>query len=264
MATVRMSNELIKQLCEQFSNDYKKVNPRPAIANQEALGVELYDTFAKPLYEKVKATFKKFRHENEDAAIVWDPKEHMKGIFHKESSIKATIQVPEYYTKRKDYRHDGKDIDYYLRSYTERYVRTEPEELTHQTVEINLPFEGNFLGDKYGAAALNLSKAAGHELTTKVYNAYVKDRDYDHTFATKQADFFDMLDRFQTLNQALKAWPQLANIVEKVAPEKMVTIHKKTERKKKQQDQAQYVEQNAGAFNNVILGSQLLGDEDDS
>jgi hypothetical protein len=44
----------------------------------------------------------------------------------------------------------------------------------------------------------------------------------------------------------------------------MVTIHKKTERKKKQQDQAHYVEQNAGAFNNVILGSQLLGDDDDS
>jgi hypothetical protein len=111
---------------------------------------------------------------------------------------------------------------------------------------------------------MNLSKIAGHELTTKVYDAYIKERDYEHTFATKQADFFDMLDRFQTLNQALKAWPQLANIVEKVAPEKMVTIHKKTERKKKQQDQAHYVEQNAGAFNNVILGSQLLGDDDDS
>jgi hypothetical protein len=111
---------------------------------------------------------------------------------------------------------------------------------------------------------MNLSKASEHELTKKVYAAYKTEFSYDQTFADKKADFFDLLDRFQTLNQALKAWPQLANIVEKVAPSKMVTIHKKTERKKKQQDQAQYVEQNAAAFNNVILGSQLLGDDDDS
>jgi len=263
MATVRMSNELIKQLCQQFSEDYQKINPRPAVSNQEALGVELYDTFAKPLYEKVKATFNEMQETNTNG-VVWNMKEHMKNVFHKESTIKATIEVPEYHTKRKDYRHDGKELDYDLKPYTERYVRSENDELAHRTVDIQLPFEGRFIGDRYGAAAMNLSKAAGHELTTKVYDAYIQERDYEHTFATKQADFFDMLDRFQTLNQALKAWPQLANIVEKVAPEKMVTIHKKTERKKKQQDQAHYVEQNAGAFNNVILGSQLLGDDDDS
>ena len=263
MATVRMSNELLKQLCEQFVKDYKNINPRPAVSEEEALGVELYDTFAKPLYEKVKATFNEVKETGSDG-VVWNMKEHLKSVFNKDASIRAMIEVPEYHKERKEYRQDGKDIDYHLRDYTERYVRNEENAMTMHHVQIDLPFEGNFIGDRYGASSMNLSKIADHELTKKVYTAYNKEAEYDRTLATKTADFFDMLDRFQTLNQALKAWPQLGNIVEKVAPSKMVTIHKKTERKKKQQDQAQYVEQNAAAFNNVILGSQLLGDDDDS
>ena len=263
MATVRMSNELLKQLCEQFVKDYRNINPRPSVNNQEELGVELYDTFAKPLYEKVLATFEEVRDVSTDG-VVWDVKEHIKSVFNKESFVKAVIEVPEYHKERKDYRQDGKDIDYSLKDYTQRYVLDPESGTTLHQVNIDLPFEGRFVGDRYGASSMNLSKAADHELTKKVYAAYNKEAEYDRTLADKTADFFDMLDRFQTLNQALKAWPQLGNIVEKVAPNKMVTIHKKTERKKKQQDQAQYVEQNAGAFNNVILGSQLLGDDDDS
>ncbi|MBV22547.1 MAG: hypothetical protein CMA53_00395 [Euryarchaeota archaeon] len=263
MATVRMSNELIKQLCEQFEKDYQNINPRPAVNDQESLGVELYDTFAKPLYEKVKGTFEELKETDTDA-VVWDVKEHMKSVFNKESFVKAIIEVPEYHRVRKDYRHDGNELDYNLKHYTERYVRDDDHGMTKHQFNIDLPFEGNFVGDRYGGSCMNLSKASEHELTKKVYAAYKTEFSYDQTFADKKADFFDLLDRFQTLNQALKAWPQLANIVEKVAPSKMVTIHKKTERKKKQQDQAQYVEQNAAAFNNVILGSQLLGDDDDS
>ena len=118
MATVRMSNELLKQLCEQFVKDYKNINPRPAVSEEEALGVELYDTFAKPLYEKVKATFNKELTSTD--GVVWDMKEHLKSVFNKDASIKAVIEVPEYIKERKEYRQDGKDIDYNLRDYTER------------------------------------------------------------------------------------------------------------------------------------------------
>ena len=111
MATVRMSNELLKQLCEQFVKDYKNINPRPAVSNEETLGVELYDTFAKPLYEKVKATFNEVKETNTDG-VVWNIKEHLKSVFNKESFVKAVIEVPEYHKERKDYRQDGKDLDY--------------------------------------------------------------------------------------------------------------------------------------------------------
>ena len=110
MATVRMSNELIKQLCEQFEKDYQNINPRPAVNDQESLGVELYDTFAKPLYEKVKGTFEELKETDTDA-VVWDVKEHMKSVFNKESFVKAIIEVPEYHRVRKDYRHDGNELD---------------------------------------------------------------------------------------------------------------------------------------------------------
>ena len=76
-------------------------------------------------------------------------------------------------------------------------------------------------------------------------------------------EYFNTLDRFETLNQALKAWPQLANAVEEVMPEKMVAVHKRTERKKKQQQNQQMVEEGSQKFNNVMLGSTLLGDDDE-
>ena len=126
-------------------------------------------------------------------------KEHLKSVFNKDSSIRAMIEVPEYHKQRKEYRQDGKDIDYHLRDYTERYVLDEDNAMTMHQVHIELPFEGNFIGDRYGASAMNLSKIAEHELTKKVYAAYNKESEYDRTLATKTADFFDMLDRLSSL-----------------------------------------------------------------
>ena len=87
---------------------------------------------------------------------------------------------------------------------------------------------------------------------------------YNITKQNEIAKFAKMLLRFQTLNQALKAWPggALAAMVQKVDPEKMVTIHKKNVRKAKAQQDKGFVEQHAGDFNAVILGSTLLGDND--
>jgi hypothetical protein len=87
---------------------------------------------------------------------------------------------------------------------------------------------------------------------------------YDINKSNEVAKFAKMLLRFQTLNQALKAWPggALASMVQKVDPDKMVTIHKKTERRAKAKQDKGFVEQHAGDFNSVILGSTLLGDDD--
>ena len=87
---------------------------------------------------------------------------------------------------------------------------------------------------------------------------------YSITKQNEIAKFAKMLLRFQTLNQALKAWPggALAAMVQKVDPDKMVTIHKKAERRTKAIKDKGFVEQHAGDFNAVILGSTLLGDND--
>ena len=87
---------------------------------------------------------------------------------------------------------------------------------------------------------------------------------YDINKQNEVAKFAKMLLRFQTLNQALKAWPggALASMVQKVDPDKMVTIHKKAERRAKAKQDKGFVEQHAGDFNAVILGSTLLGDDD--
>ena len=110
----------------------------------------------------------------------------------------------------------------------------------------------------------NLYKAPQDDAVVKTLEISKERHMYDINKQNEIAKFAKMLLRFQTLNQALKAWPggALASMVQKVDPDKMVTIHKKAERRAKAQQNKGYVEQHAGDFNAVILGSTLLGDND--
>ena len=62
---------------------------------------------------------------------------------------------------------------------------------------------------------------------------------------------------FTTLNQALKAWPALKDLV---AQDKIDKVYEKVERKAKQQQQREAIEIQEQALNSVILTASLLGD----
>ena len=76
----------------------------------------------------------------------------------------------------------------------------------------------------------------------------------------KQYKFTDTLREFTTLNQALKAWPALSKVVQEAWPEKMVTVHKKTERRAQEKKNKEMMEGVAQELNTVILGGSLLED----
>ena len=76
----------------------------------------------------------------------------------------------------------------------------------------------------------------------------------------KQHKFTDTLREFTTLNQALKAWPALSKVVQEAWPEKMVTVHKKTERRAQEKKNKEMMDGVAQELNTVILGGSLLED----
>ena len=65
------------------------------------------------------------------------------------------------------------------------------------------------------------------------------------------------IESFTTLNQALKAWPALKDLV---AQDKIDKVYEKVERKAKQQQQREAIEVQEQALNSVILTASLLGD----
>jgi hypothetical protein len=67
----------------------------------------------------------------------------------------------------------------------------------------------------------------------------------------------DTIGSFTTLNQALKAWPALKDLV---SQDKIDKVYEKVERKAKQQQQREAIEVQEQALNSVILTASLLGD----
>jgi len=67
----------------------------------------------------------------------------------------------------------------------------------------------------------------------------------------------DTIESFTTLNQALKAWPALKDLV---SQDKIDKVYEKVERKAKQQQQREAIEVQEQALNSVILTASLLGD----
>jgi len=65
----------------------------------------------------------------------------------------------------------------------------------------------------------------------------------------------DTVEEFTTLNQALKAWPALKDLVPQ---EKIAKVHEKVQRKAKQQQQREAIEVQEQELNEVILTANLL------
>jgi len=71
-----------------------------------------------------------------------------------------------------------------------------------------------------------------------------------------------LLLKFTTLNQALKAWPALSKLVE---PEKLAKVHEKQERKRMQNIQKEMADKVVveNDLNKTILSAALIGDSDE-
>jgi len=56
MATVRMSNKLMVDLCKEYEKSYENTKPKPEYP--ASLGDAIYDTHVKPIIDRVKEAIK--------------------------------------------------------------------------------------------------------------------------------------------------------------------------------------------------------------
>ena len=256
MATVRMSNKLTADLCKEYEKSYQNTKPKPEYP--ASLGDAIYDTHVKPVVDRIRDAAKL-----DDVDFFDLDQDNEESFFIKDSELHVSFETKCYDSKEME--DSEKDLPWELQNWVKEWeCNTETPEI--HTANIPLSVEQPLLkGNSYRSQIpFNLYKAPQDDAVTKILEISKARHMYDINRQNEIAKFAKMLLRFQTLNQALKAWPggALASMVQKVDPDKMVTIHKKTERRAKAQQNKGFVEQHAGDFNAVILGSTLLGDDD--
>ncbi len=256
MATVRMSNKLTSDLCKEYEKSYQNTKPKPEYP--ASLGDAIYDTHVKPIIDRIKEASKL----NDVEFFDLDQDDDNNSFFINSSEIHVQFETKCYDTKH-DPSYD--DLPWELQNWVKEYeCNTDTPEL--HSADMPLSVEQPLLkGSSYRSSVpICLYKAPQDEAVIQALEISKARHIYEINKQNEVAKFAKMLLRFQTLNQALKAWPggALAAMVQKVDPDKMVTIHKKTERKAKAIKDKGFVEQHAGDFNAVILGSTLLGDDD--
>ena len=256
MATVRMSNKLTSDLCKEYEKSYQNTKPKPEYP--ASLGDAIYDTHVKPIIDRIKEASKL----NDVEFFDLDQDDDNNSFFINSSEIHVQFETKCYDTK-----HDSSydDLPWELQNWVKEYeCNTDTPEL--HSADMPLSVEQPLLkGSSYRSSVpICLYKAPQDEAVIQALEISKARHIYEINKQNEVAKFAKMLLRFQTLNQALKAWPggALAAMVQKVDPDKMVTIHKKAERKTKAKQDKGFVEQHAGDFNAVILGSTLLGDND--
>ena len=237
MATVRMSDELVNRLTDQYKKDYDKTSP-----NQEVPS-HVGDTIYKHTMEVAVEKFRKLMSEVPSVKT----NEVENNFFNKDSNVNVKVNAFEYTLD--DDGHTVKDavvVDEVIPLSTER---TQFGMGYSSTITLNLYKEDQSATDPDLAEAVNkVSEIASFNRL----NHFKKLR--------KQYKFTDTLREFTTLNQALKAWPALSKVVQEAWPEKMVTVHKKTERRAQEKKNKEMMEGVAQELNTVILGGSLLED----
>ena len=256
MATVRMSNKLTADLCKEYEKSYENTKPKPDYP--ASLGDAIYDTHVKPVVDRIREASK-----FDDVDFFDLDQDSEESFFIKDNELHVSFETKCYDSK--EMADSEKELPWELQNWVKEWeCNTETPEL--HTANIPLSVEQPMLkGNSYRSQIpFNLYKAPQDDAVVKTLEISKERHMYDINKQNEIAKFAKMLLRFQTLNQALKAWPggALASMVQKVDPDKMVTIHKKAERRAKAQQNKGYVEQHAGDFNAVILGSTLLGDDD--
>jgi len=92
-----------------------------------------------------------------------------------------------------------------------------------------------------------------------VVQKIIKTQDHNRAVNRKKDAYLDKIDEalseFTTLNQALKAWPALKDLVD---DEYIQKVHKKVPRAQKQKEQRELIESQEQELNEVLLTANLL------
>jgi len=213
MATVRMSDRLLRDIRQNAKEKYQVVNPE----KEYPLADTFYSENISPKLDKLMQQFS----ETLDNMVNYT----MKNV----EQINFNVDVPT-----DDPARPVKTETYPCRFSSERKV---PSFMSNSwySAEINLPFDHEFAQQLY---------------TINEYNK--KRKEQEQTYVNK---IENVCQEFSTLNQAMKAWPALKDLV---PAEKVQKLYEKVNRKAKQQQQRDFIVEQEQELNEVLLESKLL------
>ena len=235
MATVRMSDELVNKLTDQYRKDYDKTSP-----NQEVPS-SVGDTIYKHTMEIGVQKFRKLMDEVPSVKT----NEVENNFFTKDSTMSVKVNAFEY------------SIDDDENTIKEAVVADEDIPLSTERTQFGMGYSSTVTLNLYDGDETNPDLA---EAVNKVSEVSSFNRLNYFNKQNKERKFRSTLREFTTLNQALKAWPALSKVVQEAWPEKMVTVHKKTERRAQEKKNKEMMDGVAQDLNTVILGGSLLED----
>ena len=273
MATVRMSHELKYQVRNNYKIAYKKVHPILQNAGSYSHAPQfdrtwadtLYTQYISPMIAEVKDFHAKPCFQNVDTK--WAPT-------FKDTRFEAQLPMSKasYWNMAdpddtRNYSgsqvvdksgHLGKDaFDPKL-----VVVQAEPETISLvMSTEREMPGLRESYGDmKMPSLCFTSSEVHDDPILTSISTRYTEYHKTRQQMDFEVAKVEKLLDSFTTLNQALKAWDGIRNLVDS---ERIAKVNQKVYRKRKQQKQKHDVDttmQDVG-INDTILTASLLGDD---
>jgi hypothetical protein len=249
MSTVRMSSSLQYEIADKAKRMFEKANPEKEFDSM--LGNKLYDKYLK---EKLE-TMQSFLLMEENQSVL----------------LRNTISIREIYQlnlklvyselqKTTDY--DGNDVPEIVTQdmrfslpVTNRQIMallsSEPDSY-RDAVRVDLILDISGENEEGNASKVVLDCPLVEEaFNTRIYN----DKQYEGARHYKDK-VRKTISSFTTLNQALKAWPALKDLVDQ---DKIDKVYEKVERKAKQQQERESIQIQEQELNSVLLTASLLG-----
>jgi hypothetical protein len=249
MSTVRMSSSLQYEIADKAKRMFEKANPEKEFDSM--LGNKLYDKYLK---EKLE-TMQSFLLMEENQSVL----------------LRNTISIREIYQLnlklvyselRETTNYDGNDVPEIVTQdmrfslpVTNRQIMallsSEPDSY-RDAVRVDLILDISGENEEGNASKVVLDCPLVEEaFNTRIYN----DKQYEGARHYKDK-VRKTISSFTTLNQALKAWPALKDLVDQ---DKIDKVYEKVERKAKQQQERESIQIQEQELNSVLLTASLLG-----
>ena len=250
MSTVRMSSNLQYEIADKAKRMFEKANPAKEFDSM--LGNKLYDKYLK---EKLE-TMQSFLLMEENQAVL----------------LRNTISIREIYQLnlklvyselRETTDYDGNDVPEIVTQdmrfslpVTNRQIMallsSEPDSY-RDAVRVDLILDISGENEEGNASEVALDCP----LVEEAFNTRMYNDNQDRGARQYKDKVRETISSFTTLNQALRAWPALKDLVDQ---DKIDKVYEKVERKAKQQQERESIEIHEQELNSVLLTASLLGD----
>jgi hypothetical protein len=249
MSTVRMSSNLQYEIADKAKRMFEKANPEKEFDSM--LGNKLYDKYLK---EKLE-TMQSFLLMEENQAVLLRNTITIREIYQ--------LNLKLVYSKlRETTDYAGNDVHEIVTEdmrfslpVTNRQIMallsSEPDSY-RDAVRVDLILDISGENEEGNASKVVLDCPLVEEaFNTRMYN----DKQYEGARHYKDK-VRKTISSFTTLNQALKAWPALKDLVDQ---DKIDKVYEKVERKAKQQQERESIQIQEQELNSVLLTASLLG-----